>query len=1132
MNRRNLLFFSLLLPFLLFVGMPAKSQLLSESFDAVAFPPTNWVTFQTGGGIDVWIQAASTLETVPDNVTPHSGSGMALYDAYNYAEGESAELVTPALDFSTGTYRLKFWMYRDSRYSTLNDSIEVFVNGSSQTSVGGTKLGAIYRHYLDAPVQAATGWYQYTFNIPASFNGATNYISFLAHSAYGTEMVIDDVLVEAQPTGCSGTPVAGVISGPADVCSGVSFGLTSSGVVEATGITYQWQSAPSASGPWSAIAGQTSFASASASQTATTFYRLQATCSNSGLSAVSNVVSITLKPFSQCYCAPPAVTLHSFINDYITNVEISGTTMNCSYTTDPITGYLQIAPSPDTNTADITKLVNYTLTATTNITDVGYQVAAWIDLDHNGSFDAAEYIPLTLDLTSGLATATFAIPTTATEGPTGMRIRARAATFTSASACSTFGSGETEDYTITISPSGAVINGSIVDVITPEGCDAGNNILVKLKNAGTLPISAGAATVALYVTEGNVQGPLFQQNANAIAPGDTATLTFVCSFPLPATNVDSIFISSLAGDVFSGDDSAWTYHITLPPATSAPTSEDFEAGVDGWTVQQLAGSGTWSLASGVSYPDYDPPYTLAPKSGTTVALFDSYNFASGTTSRLNSGCITIPANANADCGYVAGFYFAQDAQYNNLDSVSVKVTTDGGTTYRRLGVVRRQDSTLTPTLAQQAYSIPEWKLFTFDISQFAGQTVQFAFEAYGLYGNQMAMDSFFVGPKSVAGNVALAGGTENGSTLSPALTSCSDANGWTYYTDGNSSRYLFGVQWDPSNTGANAAAKTQARARITTDRKWFIAEDIPALKATYTMQRYWDVNLNGASLTGPVNVRFFYSQRELDSIVEAKNNFIAANPGATDEGLVWFKTISGAFTPSTSSVTPDGVVSAMPLTNVNNTGATINGVLYAQFNGLTSFSGGTAATGVGLGTPLPVTLLSFNANRMGRVNKVSWTTSFESNTSNFVVERSADGVRFVTIGQVTASGNSNVNHDYSFMDMAPAKGINYYRLRIVDRDNSSKLSAVRNVRNEGSADVAVYPNPVKNNLQVSISADKADRATIQVVDLNGKLVYSQAVHVNEGSNTLSIQTGTFTSGAYVIKVQLSDDVVVKKFNKL
>ena len=928
---------------------------------------------------------------------------------------------------------------------------------------------------------------------------------------------------------CTGTPAAGIITGPASICSGLDFTLANTGATQATGVNYAWQSSANAGGPWANIAGQTDPLQATVSQTAATYYRFVDTCTLSTLSDISNVLFVTLKAANQCYCQPPAVTLHSFVDDFMSNVTIQGTTFNSSNATDLVTGYTQVPATPASNTADISQLTNYTIVAT--VANAPTQVSGWVDFNQNGTFDPAEFFDMTVSGTT--ATGSIAVPATALPGLTGLRIRARAANFIDADACATFGSGETEDYLVTIIQNTAA-NGAIVDIITPTaGCNAGNVVTVKLKNSGSINIAAGAATVALYVNGANPQGPLTQTNAALLLPGDTATLNFTCSFPVDGTNVDSAFIQSLAGDTFHSDDSLLTSHVTLPPAVNAPYAEDFEGNIPGWTVSQVAGSGNWSLASTIDYPDYNPAYSLAPKSGATAALFDSYNFSSGTVSRLTSNCITLPADANTNCGYVTGFYFTQDAQYfGTPDSVSIKISADGGNTFVRLGVVKRVDSTLSPTAAQAGTSLPEWKLYTFDISNFAGQTVQFAFDAFGKFGNSMGMDSFFVGPKTVAGNVALAGGTETGASLAPALTACTDAGGWTYYTDGNSSRYLFGVQWDPSGNGSNAAAKAQATAKLTIDRKWFAAEDVPNLKATYTMQRYWDVNLNGASLAAPVNVRFFYSKREFDSIIVAKDNFLAANPGSLDEGFVWFKTNSGAFVPSNATVTPDAVLNAIPLNNVNVAGATINGILYAQFDGVTSFSGGTAASGVGPSTPVPVSLLSFTAQRTGRVNKITWSTSQEINTSHFVVERSTDSRNYTAIGQVTAAGNSNNTRNYSFIDNTPTRGINYYRLRIVDTDSRAKFSAVRNVRNEGTADVAVYPNPVSDVLQVNITSDKLDKASISVSDMNGKLVSVKAISLNEGANYININTANLSSGTYVIKIQLNNDLVVRKFNKL
>ncbi|TCJ17728.1 hypothetical protein EPD60_05950 [Flaviaesturariibacter flavus] len=103
------------------------------------------------------------------------------------------------------------------------------------------------------------------------------------------------VFVYTPATACSGTPTPGTtVATPAAVCLGESFTLSVTGSTVASGLTYQWQSAPAASGPWTNIAGATSPV-LTTTQSVTTFYRRVITCSgNSAESTPVQVQSPTL----------------------------------------------------------------------------------------------------------------------------------------------------------------------------------------------------------------------------------------------------------------------------------------------------------------------------------------------------------------------------------------------------------------------------------------------------------------------------------------------------------------------------------------------------------------------------------------------------------------------------------------------------------------------------------------------------------------------------------------------------------------------------------------------------------------------------------------------------------------------
>jgi len=183
------------------------------------------------------------------------------------------------------------------------------------------------------------------------------------------------------------------------------------------------------------------------------------------------------------------------------------------------------------------------------------------------------------------------------------------------------------------------------------------------------------------------------------------------------------------------------------------------------------------------------------------------------------------------------------------------------------------------------------------------------------------------------------------------------------------------------------------------------------------------------------------------------------------------------------------------------------------------------------GVILPVTLASFSARRSNNVNLLSWSTQFENNSSRFVVERSKDGRIYSPIGEVTAAGNSNTIRQYSLTDSKPFKGNNYYRLRIIDKDNQFRLSDIQRLKNDAAIGITVFPNPVRDKLTISINADKASDGQLIITDMSGKAVYNRAVKLLDGNTIVPVELNAISAGSYLLKIQLKDEVIIQKFNK-
>jgi hypothetical protein len=282
----------LMLPFMI-VGNSSFSQIINnESFDVTPFPSGGWTN---SGATSLWVQR--TNGTNP-TCTPHTGAAMARFSSNQQPSGTQDFFYSPVIDYSNtqgATPYFSLWVYRESS-STAGDSITVFVNTTASVT-GATRIGAVARsRFFNLPNPEPTnGWYEYSFNVPASFNTTTNHIILRGIARGGGNIYVDDFSWDAYPTPCSGTPTPGTVaSSLANICGGSgSTTLTLNGASSGLGISYQWQSAPTDLGPWTDF-GLNEVTANSGTITNTTWFRCMVSCSYSALSDSTSPVEVTV----------------------------------------------------------------------------------------------------------------------------------------------------------------------------------------------------------------------------------------------------------------------------------------------------------------------------------------------------------------------------------------------------------------------------------------------------------------------------------------------------------------------------------------------------------------------------------------------------------------------------------------------------------------------------------------------------------------------------------------------------------------------------------------------------------------------------------------------------------------------
>ncbi|PSK95002.1 T9SS type A sorting domain-containing protein [Taibaiella chishuiensis] len=177
---------------------------------------------------------------------------------------------------------------------------------------------------------------------------------------------------------------------------------------------------------------------------------------------------------------------------------------------------------------------------------------------------------------------------------------------------------------------------------------------------------------------------------------------------------------------------------------------------------------------------------------------------------------------------------------------------------------------------------------------------------------------------------------------------------------------------------------------------------------------------------------------------------------------------------------------------------------------------------VGLNSvPLPITWLSFTADKAGDKAMLNWATATERGNTGFDVERSADGKTFTKIGFVSTQaneGNSTEKLAYSFIDSKPLNGVNHYRLKQIDIDGKSSLSEVKAVAFTAATAIEVYPNPV-NGAMVRVKGNNIKN--ISVFNINGQ---QATVPVQYGALENELQLSGLASGNYVLRVATESGV--------
>jgi hypothetical protein len=289
-----------------------KLKLLQAIFVLALFASPGMLLAQT----PMYSYNVGTLANLFPFQTTSSNRVQWLYTPANFPTAPAGNITAIYVKVATGNTNITYYNFKISLGTTAASNLGT--NGL--TYPWNTGLNTVINAPLSyaVPVAVANGWVQFNLTTPWYYNATSNFILEISDTAYvGGFTVIQDYNINGArlygaynaavgtantglldmgfdiAAGCVGTPNVPTIStapiAPPGICIGSTTSISAS-AIGGPGISYQWQQAPTATGPWTNVSGgtgATTLTYTTPPMSATTWYQLVVLCANSNQSSYS-----------------------------------------------------------------------------------------------------------------------------------------------------------------------------------------------------------------------------------------------------------------------------------------------------------------------------------------------------------------------------------------------------------------------------------------------------------------------------------------------------------------------------------------------------------------------------------------------------------------------------------------------------------------------------------------------------------------------------------------------------------------------------------------------------------------------------------------------------------------------------
>ena len=649
-----------------------------------------------------------------------------------------------------------------------------------------------------------------------------------------------------------------------------------------------------------------------------------------------------------------------------------------------------------------------------------------------------------------------------------------------------------------------------IDEPMTNSCGLTNATVVKVTVRNASLNSISNIPIRMVVDGGT---PVIENIPGPILPNGILQYTFTGTADLSALGNHTILINVQYGtDNYKENDTTSISVFNAPLVTSFPYLETFESGDGYWRSEGYNNS--WQYGTPASNKIASAASGTKAWKTSLTGVYKSYE-----TSYLYSPCFNITGMTNPTLSLNIALDLEDCGAGTLCDGAYIEYSADG-ITWNRLGDVGTGTNWYNRNYAgEKLWSIQNYTRWHVATTPLPTGISTLRFRVVMISDPYVNLEGIAIDDVHVYDNI---NGIYDGATMgSPVTQSISGGTNWIDFTSGG--KLVASINPNNENLG-----NTDAQAYIFTGG---VRND----GNQYYHDRNITIKPTNNSLTDSVSVRFYFLDTETEALLNATGCAACSKPTmVTELGVTKYSDADDNFENGNLG---DDITGAFSFLSADwNYKIPFDKGYYVEFKTKDFSEFWLNNGGFDRQSPLPVELLNFTAKKKDNNDVLlEWKTSSENNVSHFELEVARGNTdyqnnRFSKIAAVLSPGNSTTERSYNFLDKETGKtGVRYYRLKIVDRDNTYTYSPVRPVIFNTDLQWQVYPNPSAGIYNLIYQINLNETIVLKVYDVNGKVVKQLNITGNGfiQKTQIDLRSAKYAPGVYLLMTENKD----KKFNQ-